>query len=62
MVRLDFRVENSKLSSGDNRVSMHTFYGDVWSFEDVLLVKKPFKNRIYKLWIELRHIVARYDC
>ena len=49
MVRLGFRVENIKLTSGDNGILMHTFYGDVRSLENILLVKKPSKNRIYKL-------------
>jgi hypothetical protein len=40
---------------------MHTFDGNVGSLERVLLVKKPPENGIYKLWVELRHILARYN-
>lgn len=41
---------------------MHTFYGNMWNLQRVLLVKKPFENGIYKLWVDLRHILARYNC
>jgi len=41
---------------------MHTFHGNMQSFEHVLLVKKPSENGIYKPWVKLRHILARYNC
>ena len=41
---------------------MHTFYGNIRSPENVLLVKKPSENGIYKLWVKLRHILARHNC
>ena len=41
---------------------MRTFYWNMRSLERVLLVKKPSENGIYKLWVKLRHILARYDC
>lgn len=49
MVRLCFKVDDSKLIPGDNMILLHTFYGNVRSLEHVFLVKEPSKNGVYKL-------------